>query len=58
MQEINTIIDMELNDHTKKRIINSKGQSISENQTGQPDSSSQQATYLWYKKKKKKSKKK
>lgn len=58
MQEINAIINMELNDHTKKRIINSKGQSISEDQAGQPDSSSQQATYLWYKKKEKKSKKK
>ncbi|MBK1896225.1 polyphosphate kinase 1 [Chryseobacterium paridis] len=58
MQEINTIISMELNDHTKKRVINNKGQSISEDQAGQPESSSQRATYLWYKKKEKKSKKK
>lgn len=51
IQELEAIIKMQLDDHTKKRIINNKGQSISEYQPGQSQNSSQMEAYLWYKKK-------
>lgn len=58
MEEINAIIKIQLEDHTKKRIINNKGQSISEYQPGQSQNPSQKETYLWYKKKEKSQKNK
>lgn len=57
MQEIDTIIKMQLNDNTKKRILNNKGQSISQYQPEQLQNASQKETYLWYKKKEEKLKK-
>lgn len=51
MQEINTIIQMQLNDNTKKRTLNNKGKSTCEPQPDQLQNSSQKEIYLWYKKK-------